>query len=71
MSDTIAVWLIGSHVYSTCMTFTVEASVTATERFLDLYGFGKSQPTHTWQMLIDFENPDGIRATNLPVSEMS
>ncbi|MET4049586.1 hypothetical protein ABIB34_002417 [Rhodococcus sp. UYP5] len=64
-NDTIAVWLTGVHVYSTCMTFAVEASVTGTDRFLDLYGFGKRQPTHTPQMLIGFETADGIRATNL------
>ncbi|MET4050614.1 MULTISPECIES: hypothetical protein [unclassified Rhodococcus (in: high G+C Gram-positive bacteria)] len=48
------------------MTFTVEASVTETDRFLDLFGFGKRQPLHTPEMLIGFETADGIRPTNLP-----
>lgn len=65
-TDTVAVWLTGVNVYSTCLTFSVEASTTGIGLFLNMYGFGKPQPTHTPPMLIGFEDAEGTRATNLP-----
>lgn len=65
-NDHIAVWLTGAHVYSTCMTFTAEASVPSTALFLGMYGFGKPSATHTPPMLLGFQDAEGTRATNLP-----
>ncbi|MFW0873073.1 hypothetical protein [Rhodococcoides corynebacterioides] len=65
-TDEIAVWMAGVNVFSTCLTFTVEARTTVTDRLLDMYGFGKPQPAHTPQMLLGFEASNGTRATNLP-----
>lgn len=65
-TDAIAVWLSGALVYSTCITFSVEAGVQTTDRFLGMYGFGKPETGRTPPMLLGFEYADGTTATNLP-----
>ena len=65
-TDAIAVWISGALVYSTCMTFSIEASVPSTDRFLGMYGFGKPESGHTPPMLLGFEDAHGTLATNLP-----
>ncbi|BCF86699.1 hypothetical protein RQCS_62440 (plasmid) [Rhodococcus qingshengii] len=65
-TDAIAVWISGALVYSSCMTFSIEASVQSTDRFLGMYGFGKPESGHTPPMLLGFEDAQGTLATNLP-----
>ncbi|KZF03080.1 hypothetical protein A2J04_06350 [Rhodococcus sp. EPR-279] len=65
-TDTIAVWLTGAHIYSRCVTLSVEAAVPTTDRFLGMYGFGKPESGHTPPMLIGFEDAQGNVSTNLP-----
>lgn len=65
-TETIAVWLTGAHVYSTCVTFTAEARVRSSDRLLGMYGFGKPEAGNTPPMLLGFEDSEGVRATNLP-----
>lgn len=65
-TDAIAVWLSGAQIYSTCMTFSIEASVRQTDRFLGMYGFGKPEAGHTPQMLLGFEDAQGTFSSNLP-----
>lgn len=65
-TDAIAVWLSGALVYTTCMTFSVEASVPTTDRFLGMYGFGKPEAGRTPPMLLGFEYANRTSATNLP-----
>ncbi|WP_167322785.1 hypothetical protein [Rhodococcoides kroppenstedtii] len=65
-NDKIAVWMTGANVFSTCLTFTVEARTTIAGRLLGMYGFGKPEPSHTPQMLLGVETSDGTWATNLP-----
>nr|WP_296769467.1 hypothetical protein [Rhodococcus sp. (in: high G+C Gram-positive bacteria)] len=65
-TENIAVWITGSNVYSTCVTFTTEARVLSSDRFLGMYGFGKPEAANTPPMLLGFEDSEGVRATNLP-----
>lgn len=65
-TDAIAVWLSGALVYSTGISFSVEASVRTTDRPLGMYGFGKPESGSTPPMLLGFEYADGTLATNLP-----
>ncbi|MCZ4521591.1 hypothetical protein O4220_23985 [Rhodococcus ruber] len=65
-TDRIGVWLTGAKVYSTCMTFSVEASVRRADRFLGMYGFGKPESGCTPPMLLGFEDVGGTISTNLP-----
>ncbi|OZF39536.1 hypothetical protein [Rhodococcus sp. 14-2483-1-2] len=65
-TDTIAVWLTGAHIYSRCVTLSVDAAVPTTDRFLGMYGFGKPESGRTPPMLIGFEDAQGTVSTNLP-----
>jgi hypothetical protein len=58
--------MTGAVVFSTCVSFVVEASVQSSDRFLGMYGFGKPASHHTPSMLLGFEDSDGNASTNLP-----
>ncbi|AMY51830.1 hypothetical protein [Rhodococcoides fascians] len=65
-TDRIGAWLSGARIYSTCMTFSVAASVRESDRLLGMYGFGRPESNHTPPMLLGFEDVDGTVSTNLP-----
>ncbi|MDH6284851.1 hypothetical protein [Prescottella agglutinans] len=65
-TDELAVWMTNVSVYSSGMTFSVEASPRNGGRFLGMYGFGKPEAGHTPPMLFGIEDSAGTIVTNLP-----
>ncbi|WP_433613132.1 hypothetical protein [Prescottella agglutinans] len=65
-TDELAVWMTNVQVYSSGMTFSLEASQHDGDRFLGMYGFGKPEAGHTPPMLFGIEDSAGTIATNLP-----
>lgn len=67
-TDKLALWLSNVRVYSTGITFSVEAGQREGDRFLGMHGFGKPEAGHTPPMLFGVEDSAGTISTNLPKS---
>ncbi|NMM88644.1 hypothetical protein B2J88_30580 [Rhodococcus sp. SRB_17] len=65
-TDEIALWITGVHVYTTCITFSVQANLRATDRMPDMYGFGRPASGCTPPMLFGVQDSEGRISTNLP-----
>ncbi|HEY5854771.1 MAG TPA: hypothetical protein VIW24_12150 [Aldersonia sp.] len=65
-TDNLALWMTDLRVYSTGLTFCLEARQRNGDRFLGMYGFGKPQAGHTPPMLFGIGDSGGTIWTNLP-----
>ncbi|MCJ0905503.1 hypothetical protein [Rhodococcus sp. ARC_M6] len=65
-TDEIALWITGVHVYTTCITFSVQTNLRTADRFPDMYGFGRPASGCTPPMLFGVQDSEGRISTNLP-----
>ncbi|MET4612471.1 hypothetical protein ABIC28_003464 [Rhodococcus sp. PvR044] len=65
-TDNLALWMTNMRVYSTGLTFTLEAGQRNGDRFLGMYGFGKPESGHTPPTLFGIEDSAGTISPNLP-----
>ncbi len=66
LTGNLALWMTNLQVYSTGMTFSINASRRNGDKFLGMYGFGKPEAGHTPPMLFGIEDAAGTTSTNLP-----
>lgn len=65
-SESLALWISNIRVYSTGMTFSLEAGQRNGDQLLGMYGFGKPEAGYTPPMLFGIEDSAGTISTNLP-----
>lgn len=65
-TESIVLWMTDMRVYSTELTFVLEARQRNGRQFLGMYGFGKPEAGSTPPMLFGIEDSAGTISTNLP-----